>query len=297
MSRKVGRTNQASLAIMNLALMFAAKGNKHAALEGLDEAIGQSRTDRDNRLLSAVKELRARLERRMSSGLPWTQWAEGAYTHQVIRIRGRFALDRVPPDSAVAGYLGLVQEFSDAGLAMESAIALNELGSVYRRLPQPRYVESEAAVVKALAIFDEIDLTVGKAASWHKRGDLYFAQRKLEMSECAYVESLRLKRVILDDLGEAITLDHLAQVYIAQKRLVQAEDALERSWALLKPFGTPQQKWFPLERLILLKEERNDIPAAVALARLAVEHVARDMRISKKADELLNRLLERQRSM
>lgn len=289
LSQRARRGHQTAITATNLALICAAQGDRDAALRGLDDAIAFLRTEKDNRLLPSIKKLRDRIERLMRPEIPWTQWAEGVYIEQLVSIRRLF--DGSTSTDPIAGYKRLIEEFTDAGQTMEAAIALNELGSAYRRLPIPNYTEGATAIQSALSMFEDQDLTVGKAAAWHKLGNLHFAEHELEKAENAYAKSLRLKREILDDEGEAITLDHLADIYLAQGRFDEAEDALERSREILRPFGTTRQRWITFTKLIELKKQRNDVPAAIALARAAVTELTGDGRVSEEARTLLSRLL------
>lgn len=246
-SREAGRKVTTGVTLMNVAMMNAAQGQKQAALEALDEAIASLESEHSGKaVLQEARKLRSRLNEEMRDGAPWIYWQETAFKNQAIFIRNKFNRERKAKRwrEAAAGYEGLAVDYTHSERQMEAGLALNELGGVYRKLHD--FARSEDAIRKALSIFDEIDLSLGQAQSWHKLGDLFTEQYQWPIAEEAYAQSIKLKLECFEHEGEAISQCALAVLLINVGRLKEAEVAANRAWEISSEDGSPWQKWHPL---------------------------------------------------
>lgn len=272
---------------MNMAMMHAAQGDKVTTLNVLDNAIASLKSEQAGKMLfQEACKLRSRIYHKMRGGTPWSHWQDASFENQSLFIRMRFNSDRINMrwKEAVTGYENLVGEYIESGQQMEAGLALNELGVVYRHLTD--FLNSEFAIRKALAIFEEIALPLGQARSWHKLGDLFAEQHQMPEAEDAYNKSIQLKKNCLDDEGEAITQDALAELLITVARFDEAERASNRAWEIMSEIGTPRQKWHPLVRLLRIKVEQVDPTAAQDIADRLIEAVRGDHELEAAAANL-----------
>jgi len=286
-SQQAGRTVQAALTMMNLAMMYAAKGDKEKALEGLDKTITSLAHERAGSVvLQEARKVHAWLSRKMREGSPWTHWRNAAFKTQSIFIRKKYDPDRRAGrwTAVIDGYMTLAENFHDKGLQMEQGLSLNQQGAAHRHLNE--FDEAELVIRCAMAIFEDINLPLGVADSWHKLGDVYVEKEQWEEAEEAFGKSISLKHECFDDEGEAISQDALAKVLIQLGRLKKAEAVSKRSWEIMKEIGTAKQKWFPLFRLLWFRIEAGDLSGAQALTELMVKTMRGKPKHETTANEL-----------
>ena len=286
-SQEAGRKIPAAVTLMNIAMLHAAQGQKDMALRTLDDAIAVLEVQQSGKaVLIEARKQRSRLDHKMREGSPWVRWGDAAFKNQQLFIRKRFDRERRDKrwKEAAIGYDVLAKDFIESGQHMEAGLALNELAVAYRHLND--FVRSEDAIQKALAIFEEITLPLGRAASWHKLGDLFAKQGKLREAEAAFTESIKLKLECSDEDGEAISQDAMAIVLINAGRFVDAEHAAGRAWEIFSKSGSAWQKWHPLIRILWLKMEQNDLTGAKSTAARLVEAVSGNRELEADAGEL-----------
>jgi tetratricopeptide (TPR) repeat protein len=277
----------AARTLMNMAMIHAAQGQKPAALATLDKAVGLLRSEQSGMaVLKVALEIHSRLERRMIDGVAWMHWQYAEFKSQQLSIRRRFDGERRDEKwkEAAIGYDALAKHFIESGQQMEAGLALNELAGAYRHLGD--FARSEDAIRQALAIFEEITLPLGLAASWHKLGDLFEEQSKLREAEEAYAESIKLKIESSDEDGEGISQGALALVLIKAGRFDDAGRAAIRAYEIFSEGGSAWQKWHPLIRILWLKVEQNNLPEAQAVTARLVDAVRGNRELEVAADEL-----------
>jgi predicted ATPase/class 3 adenylate cyclase len=266
-SKEARRNVQAAGTMMSLGMMFAAQGKKDIALSTLDDAITSLESERSGKaLLDEARKLRSRLDRNMREGVSWIQWRDAIFAKQSVFVRAKLYRERKARlwAKVASSYETLADNFIESGQQMEAALAFNELGSAYRHLGD--FERSEKSIRQALAIFEEIALPLGLAASWHKLGDLFAEDHRWPDAENAYNQSIKLKVECSDDEGEAISQDALAVMLINVGRVVEAEQSANRSWEILSKSGSAQQKWYPLVLLLWVNAKKDDLDAARDIA-------------------------------
>jgi len=135
----------------------------------------------------------------------------------------------------------------------EEALAaqiLNSLAVVYFR--QRKTGKAETLLVRAIALADEAELTLGYAQILNNMGSVYLRRRQLANAETAFKRSLEItervysgipskERTELDgsNLEVAITLNNLASVYTEMRRYRDAEELYRRSLNILQQTNPP----------------------------------------------------------
>lgn len=150
---------------------------------------------------------------RQTSNLDLEQEALSAIGRVSNSLAGYY-LDTGRFDEALSNYYRALNVAQDLGNRADEAIALVNIGEVYRS--QGRYEEAEEAYQQALTVFRKLGSRANEAATLNNIGLLYEHQGLYDKVIPIYQQALQIMRELHDRAGEGITLDNLGIAYEKQ---------------------------------------------------------------------------------
>jgi predicted ATPase/class 3 adenylate cyclase len=127
---------------------------------------------------------------------------------------------------------------------LAEASTLLQLGILHLR--QGRYVQTRPLLDEAQGIFELAGHLPGKMACLFSRGELYYEERRIDLSLAALEEALEIAKTLQSPQWEASILGLMGATSLLLKDLSSARTKIERATTILEDLNTPHRFTFVL---------------------------------------------------
>lgn len=125
---------------------------------------------------------------------------------------------------------------------------------------------------KSIAIKKKIKDERGLAYSIYGKGKVFFAQKKLDLAEACFLQTLELQQKFGDKLGEGMVLNKLGLTYLEKKNFAKAEKVLTQSLIQAEKHNVNVILFKSYHSLYKLYKEKGDNAKALQCLELFILH-------------------------
>ena len=125
---------------------------------------------------------------------------------------------------------------------------------------------------KSIAIKKKIKDERGLAYSIYGKGKVFFVQKRLDLAEACFLQTLELQQKFGDKLGEGMVLNKLGLTYIEKKEYAQAEKVLTQSIILAEKHNINVNLYKSYQSLYRLYKEQGKDAKALQCLELFILH-------------------------